>query len=130
MRPGPPMLNAMTLEMGAPPFEIMSDLAAQNPLLDTTGLPRFSDISPEHVSPAIEALLAEADAALALVTSDAVPADYDTLSRVLDVATERLGRAWGAVGHCVPLTPPTCPRSPIFTPGWAPMSGSTPSTKP
>jgi oligopeptidase A len=93
------MLNAMTLEMGAPPFEIMSDLAAQNPLLDNTGLPRFSDISPEHVSPAIEALLAEADAALALVTSDAVPADYDTLSRVLDVATERLGRAWGAVGH-------------------------------
>ncbi len=28
-----------------------------------------------------------------------VPADYDALSAVLDVATERLGRAWGAVGH-------------------------------
>ena len=31
--------------------------------------------------------------------SDDVPADYDALSAVLDVATERLGRAWGAVGH-------------------------------
>jgi len=28
-----------------------------------------------------------------------VPADYDALSAVLDVATERLSRAWGAVSH-------------------------------
>ena len=28
-----------------------------------------------------------------------MPADYDALSAVLDVATERLARAWGAVGH-------------------------------
>ena len=28
-----------------------------------------------------------------------VPADYDALSPLLDVPIERLGRAWGAVGH-------------------------------
>ncbi|WKB53882.1 M3 family metallopeptidase [Eleftheria terrae] len=70
-----------------------------NPLLDATDLPRFSDIRPEHVSPAIDALLQEAEAALERVVSEAVPPEYDAISAVLDVATERLGRAWGAVGH-------------------------------
>jgi oligopeptidase A len=70
-----------------------------NPLLSTTGLPRFDAIRPEHITPAIDVLLANADAALAQSTSNAVPADYDALSAVLDVATERLSQAWGAVGH-------------------------------
>jgi oligopeptidase A len=70
-----------------------------NPLLDTTGLPRFAQIKPEHVTPAITQLLAEADAALERATSAEVPADYDAMSAVLDVATERLHGAWGAVAH-------------------------------
>jgi oligopeptidase A len=70
-----------------------------NPLLDATELPRFDAIRPEHVTPAITQLLADAGAALEKATSDAVPADYDALSAVLDVATERLSRAWGAVQH-------------------------------
>ena len=70
-----------------------------NPLLDHSGLPRFAEIRPEHVAPAITQLLAEADKALEKATSDEVPADYDAMSAVLDVATERLGSAWGAVAH-------------------------------
>jgi oligopeptidase A len=70
-----------------------------NPLLDTSGLPRFADVRPEHITPAVDQLLAAANAALEHATSAAVPADYDALSAVLDVATENLGRAWGAVGH-------------------------------
>jgi oligopeptidase A len=70
-----------------------------NPLLDTDGLPAFDRIRPEHVTPAIDALLAAANAALERATSDVVPADYDALSAVLDVATERLGRAWETVHH-------------------------------
>ena len=70
-----------------------------NPLLDATGLPRFAEIRPEHVAPAIDALLAEARAALEHAVGPTVPADYDALSAVLDVATEQLGRAWGAVSH-------------------------------
>jgi oligopeptidase A len=73
--------------------------ASTNPLLDFSGLMRFDAISPEQVAPAIERLLADADAALARAVGPEVPADYDALSAVLDVATERLGRAWGAVGH-------------------------------
>ncbi len=70
-----------------------------NPLLEIQDLPAFDAIRPEHVSPAIDALLAQADAALESVVGPDVPADYDALSAVLDVATERLGRAWGAVSH-------------------------------
>ncbi|MEP6875829.1 MAG: M3 family metallopeptidase [Burkholderiales bacterium] len=72
---------------------------AANPLLEPTGLPRFDAIRPEHITPALDALLADANAALARATSDAVPAEYEALSAVLDVATEQLSRAWGAVGH-------------------------------
>lgn len=70
-----------------------------NPLLSTAALPAFATIKPEHIEPAINALLDEAKAALATATDAATPADYDTLARVLSVATERLGAAWGAVGH-------------------------------
>ena len=70
-----------------------------NPLLSTAALPDFAAIRPEHVAPAIEQLLADAHAALAQATSADTPADYDTLSRVLDTVTERFGAAWGAVGH-------------------------------
>jgi len=73
-----------------------------NPLLahDTLqALPAFAEIRPEHVTPAIDVLLAAADAALQHAVGDAVAADYGALSAVLDVAVERLRRAWGAVGH-------------------------------
>ena len=64
-----------------------------NPLLEMRDLPAFAHIAPADVTPAIDALLRDAEAALERVTSDAVPADYDALSSILDVATERLGRA-------------------------------------
>jgi oligopeptidase A len=70
-----------------------------NPLLDTSALPRFDEIRPEHVAPAIDALLAVGEAALERVTGPDVPADYDAMSAVFDTATERLGRAWSAVSH-------------------------------
>ena len=74
-------------------------MTTPNPLLDTSGLPAFSTIQPAHVTPAMDVLLKEAEAALDKVTGPDVPPDYDTLSLWLDVATERLGSAWGAVGH-------------------------------
>ena len=70
-----------------------------NPLLDFSGLPAFDRIAPEHVAPAVDALLARADVALDAVTAPDFPARWDAIARVLDVATEELGRAWGAVSH-------------------------------
>jgi oligopeptidase A len=43
--------------------------------------------------------LREAEAALERAVGPDVAADYDAMSAVLDVATERLGRAWGTVSH-------------------------------
>jgi oligopeptidase A len=70
-----------------------------NPLLSTAALPAFASIKPEHIQPAMTELLAAASQALELATDAATPTDYEQLSATLGVATERLGAAWGAVGH-------------------------------
>ena len=70
-----------------------------NPLLDFSDLPLFDRVQPDNVAPAIDALLAQADAALAEVTAPAFPANWSAIAKVLDTATERLGRAWGVVSH-------------------------------
>jgi oligopeptidase A len=72
---------------------------ATNPLLNFADLPLFDQITPDHVGPAISQLLTEADAALEQVTAADFPAEWNAIARVLDVSTERLGRAWGAVNH-------------------------------
>ena len=74
-------------------------MSIANPLLDTAGLPSFDRIAPAHVEPAMDALLQQADTALETAVSDSTPATYEAVSAHLDVATERLGRAWGAVNH-------------------------------
>ena len=70
-----------------------------NPLLDASGLPLFDRIAPEHVAPALDDLLAKAEQALETVTADSFPAEWAAISKTLDVSTERLGMAWGAVSH-------------------------------
>lgn len=69
-----------------------------NPLLDFSGLPRFDAIQPEHIARAIDALLADAEAAVK--TAETVsPVTWASFAEPLDDATERLWRAWGQVGH-------------------------------
>ena len=70
-----------------------------NPLLDFTDLPLFDRVRAEHVAPAMQALLAQCETALETVVAPAFPADWKALAATLDTATEKLGRAWGAVGH-------------------------------
>ena len=70
-----------------------------NPLLSAAPLPDFAAIRPEHLTPALDLLLPEADAALERAVGSEIAADYDALSAVLDVPLERLSRAWGSVNH-------------------------------
>jgi oligopeptidase A len=70
-----------------------------NPLLDFSSLPRFNEVTPELIEPAIDQLLVQADQALEKVTASAFPADWTAISLELDTSTERLGRAWGMVSH-------------------------------
>ena len=70
-----------------------------NPLLSPSHLPDFAAIEPAHIEPAITQLLDAAKTAQAQVTAPDFPTDLHAMERVLDVATDALGLAWGAVGH-------------------------------
>ena len=70
-----------------------------NPLLDFADLPQFGRIKPSDVPQAVDTLLQRASKALETVTAPDFPARWDAIAKVLDVATEELGRAWGAVSH-------------------------------
>lgn len=73
-------------------------MTVANPLLDFSGLPRFEAIRPEHVAPALDVLLAAAEAAVS-AAEQVQPVTWQTFVAPLDDATERLWRAWGLVGH-------------------------------
>ena len=68
-----------------------------NPLVDFSGLPRFSDIKPEHVTPAVDELLAAGRATIA-AAAQAAPT-WDAFVAPQEDANERIGRAWGQVSH-------------------------------
>jgi oligopeptidase A len=76
------------------PFDINS-----NPLLDFSGLARFDAIRPVHVTPAVDALLAECRAAVAKSTNPAIAASWESVVEPLDDAMEHLSRAWGNVSY-------------------------------
>ncbi|MDA8129409.1 MAG: M3 family metallopeptidase [Betaproteobacteria bacterium] len=70
-----------------------------NPLLDFSGLPRFSEFKPEFVTPAIDRLLADCRAAVGRAEAADTRAEWDAFVEPLEDANERLGRAWGQVSH-------------------------------
>ena len=70
-----------------------------NPLLDFPGLPRFASIRAEHATPAVDALLAEARAAIERVVADPREPTWSTVAEPIADALDRLHRAWGALRH-------------------------------
>jgi len=75
------------------------NLDTTNPLLDFSGLPRFDAIKPEHVTPAVEQLIAHASAVVGALEAPSAEVTWDNFVTPLEQATERLGRAWGVVNH-------------------------------
>ncbi len=70
-----------------------------NPLLETTGLPRFSAIRPEHVGPAIDKVLSDYRGSIdTLLASDSVR-DFDHVMVLGEELEDRLNRAWSPVSH-------------------------------
>ena len=70
-----------------------------NPLLDFSGLPRFSEIQPSHVSPAVDALISENGTILSQVLVQAGTPTWVHFVAPLEDANERLSRAWSQVAH-------------------------------
>ncbi|WP_410497847.1 M3 family metallopeptidase [Chitinibacter sp. S2-10] len=75
----------------------MTTTTNSNPLLDFTTLPRYSDVKPEHINPALDTLLDNAATAITAAEAISHPS-WDALA-VLEEPLEQLGRAWGVVGH-------------------------------
>jgi oligopeptidase A len=70
-----------------------------NPLLDTTSLPRFAEIRPEHALPAVSQLIAEHRRKLDRLLADPAIADFDALVTPLEEMNHELQRVWSPVGH-------------------------------
>jgi oligopeptidase A len=80
------------------PTDLPHSLAA-NPLLDFSGLPRFGQIRPEHIGPAIDVLIADARATIERAAALIEPPAWDNFVQPLADTIDRLGRAWGQVAH-------------------------------
>jgi len=70
-----------------------------NPLLDFSGLPRFSEFATEFVAPAITELIADVRAVTDRIVADAGEPTWQNFVVPLDDSVERLRRAWGQVAH-------------------------------
>ena len=70
-----------------------------NPLLSFDALPDFDKIRPDHVEPAIGQLIDENRKLIETLLADPAPPSWDDFVAPMTEAGERLGRAWGIVGH-------------------------------
>ena len=70
-----------------------------NPLLDTTTLPKFDEITPEHVLPAIKQVIAEHRAKLERLLETTDDPDVGSLVAPIEQMEHELGRIWSPVSH-------------------------------
>lgn len=70
-----------------------------NPLLDTSSLPRFGDITPDHVMPAVTQLISAHRTRLAALLDTSDEPDFDSLVVPVEQMEHELGRVWSPVSH-------------------------------
>lgn len=70
-----------------------------NPLLDTSSLPRFGEIKPEHVLPAIQQLISSHREQLDNLLAANPEPDFDSLVVPIELMEHELSRAWSPVTH-------------------------------
>ena len=75
-----------------------SDLNMSNPLLDLSGLPRFTHIQPKHVEPAVESVLDENRRQIDDITGKSQPG-WENVVAPMEQMEHRLSRVWAPVGH-------------------------------
>ncbi len=69
-----------------------------NPLLDTLALPRFDEIRPDQIAPALDQVLAEHRAVVARIV-EGRPTDFADAWMPLERADTALAAVWSAVSH-------------------------------
>jgi oligopeptidase A len=74
-------------------------MSQHNPLLADGALPAFSQIQPDLVTPAIEALLADSREGIAALTAPGAPRDFDSVMLPQERLDQRIAHAWSPVSH-------------------------------
>ena len=74
-------------------------MSTENPLLTMTGLPPFQHIKPEHIEPALEALIKFNREELEKLLKNTEGFTWDNLIEPLEDMDDRLGRMWSPVSH-------------------------------
>ncbi|MDH5649082.1 MAG: oligopeptidase A [Gammaproteobacteria bacterium] len=77
----------------------MTQNKQDNPLLNLSGLPQFSAITPEHVEPALDQLLTENRKTLEQLLNQPETFTWDNFVQPLEDMEERLHRMWSPVSH-------------------------------
>jgi oligopeptidase A len=70
-----------------------------NPLLSRSVRAPLAEVRPEHVVPAVDHAVSEAERALAALVDDTAPPTYENAVQALDDLLERLGRVYGYAYH-------------------------------
>ncbi len=71
----------------------------QNPLLFFSGLPKFDEVKPVHISPAVDSLIAEGRALVEQLATSTETPTWENFALKLEDHSEKLARAWSQVGH-------------------------------
>ena len=72
--------------------------APTNPLLDTLSLPRFAELSPDQIAPALDEAIARHEAMVEALTT-ARPTDFARAWLPYERANTEIGAIWSAVSH-------------------------------
>ena len=70
-----------------------------NPVLYREGLPLFDQIKPDHISPAIESILKQANTLIHSLREMSIPPSWDNFVEPIEMISEKISRAWGQIEH-------------------------------
>ena len=70
-----------------------------NPVLYRESLPLFDQIEPDHISPAIESILNEANTLIHSLKKMSIPTSWGNFVEPIEIISEKISRAWGQIEH-------------------------------
>ena len=70
-----------------------------NPVLYRESLSLFDQIEPDHISPAIESILNEANTLIHSLKKISIPTSWGNFVEPIEIISEKISRAWGQIEH-------------------------------
>jgi len=70
-----------------------------NPILSRNGLPLFDQIKPDHISPAMESILKEANTLIDSLKKMSTTVSWENFVEPIEIISEKISRAWGQIEH-------------------------------